>query len=124
PFLNTLVPVLADQFADVFPELKAQQDFVAKVIEEEEIAFLRTIENGLKKLHENIKGKVNENLKRLTFNYLANSEISISRVRESVSEAFDYRLAKELKVATNTSGVIGFSKGQEEDLKFASNDFK
>ncbi|WP_394990405.1 alanine--tRNA ligase [Emticicia sp.] len=50
PFMTKLVPVLAEQFADVFPELKAQQDFIARVIEEEEKSFLRTLELGLKKL--------------------------------------------------------------------------
>ncbi len=50
PFLNKLVPLLADEFADVFPELKAQQDFVQKVILEEERSFLRTLENGLRRL--------------------------------------------------------------------------
>ncbi len=50
PFLYKLVPGLAQQFADVFPELVAQQDFVSRVIEEEEIAFLRTLETGLKRL--------------------------------------------------------------------------
>ena len=29
--------------------MKAQQDFVSKVIQEEEISFLRTLENGLKR---------------------------------------------------------------------------
>ncbi|MBA4849784.1 alanine--tRNA ligase [Emticicia sp. BO119] len=50
PFMNKLVPVLAEQFADVFPELKSQQEFVGKVIEEEEKTFLRTLETGLKRL--------------------------------------------------------------------------
>lgn len=50
PFLTKLVPTLALQFADVFPELNAQRDFVATVIREEEAAFLRTLENGLKLL--------------------------------------------------------------------------
>jgi len=50
PFLYSLVPVLADQLANVFPELKAQQSFVVRVIEEEEIGFLRTLENGLKRI--------------------------------------------------------------------------
>lgn len=50
PFLTKLVPTLAMQFADVFPELNAQRDFVATVIREEEAAFLRTLENGLKLL--------------------------------------------------------------------------
>lgn len=50
PFMTKLVPTLAMQFADVFPELNAQRDFVATVIREEENAFLRTLENGLKLL--------------------------------------------------------------------------
>ena len=50
PFIYELVAILVKQFDDVFPELKAQQDFVAKVIEQEEASFLRTLENGLKKL--------------------------------------------------------------------------
>ena len=50
PFLHTMVPMLADRFADVFPELKAQQDFVSKVILAEEKSFLRTLEGGLKRI--------------------------------------------------------------------------
>ena len=50
PLLHQLLPLLATQFEAVFPELKAQQDFVAKVIKEEEEAFLRTLEKGLKKM--------------------------------------------------------------------------
>ena len=49
PFLNELVAILADQFEDTFPELNAQKEFVAKVIREEEVAFLRTLEKGLKR---------------------------------------------------------------------------
>jgi alanyl-tRNA synthetase len=55
PLLHLLVPVLAEQFATVFPELKAQQDFVAKVILEEETSFLKTLDNGLKRLDTIIK---------------------------------------------------------------------
>ena len=49
PFLCRMVPLLADQFATVFPELKGQQDFVARVVMEEESSFLRTLETGIKK---------------------------------------------------------------------------
>ena len=52
PFLYKLVAVLADQLAHVFPELKSQQDFVAKVVQEEEISFLRTLDIGLSKLEQ------------------------------------------------------------------------
>ncbi len=50
PFFYKLVPVLADQFKDVFTELKSQEEFVTKVILEEEKSFLRTLESGLKRL--------------------------------------------------------------------------
>lgn len=49
PFLQKLIPILAQEFKNVFPELKAQQDFVQKVILEEEKSFLRTLEMGLKR---------------------------------------------------------------------------
>ncbi|TDH24091.1 alanine--tRNA ligase [Segetibacter sp. 3557_3] len=52
PLLQQLVPVLATQFENVFSELKQQQEFVSKVVKEEEEAFLRTLDKGLKKIDE------------------------------------------------------------------------
>ncbi len=52
PLMNLVVPVLAKQFANVFPELHKQVDFVSKVVKEEEEAFLRTLEKGLKRIDE------------------------------------------------------------------------
>ncbi len=49
PLLCDLVPLIANQFATVFPELKAQEDFVANVIREEETSFLRTLAHGIKR---------------------------------------------------------------------------
>ncbi|MEX2235362.1 MAG: alanine--tRNA ligase [Cyclobacteriaceae bacterium] len=50
PFLYHLVPVLGEQLSEAFPELYAQQDFVSKVVFEEESAFLRTLDNGMEHL--------------------------------------------------------------------------
>src|ERR1041385_5332776 len=47
PLLCQLMPLLAHQFENVFPELQKQIDFVSKVVKEEEVAFLRTLEKGL-----------------------------------------------------------------------------
>ena len=41
---------MAHQFRDVFPELEAQKSFVSRVVEEEEASFLRTLENGEKRI--------------------------------------------------------------------------
>ncbi len=49
PFLNELVPLLAQQFEGVFDELFAQQDFVQKVVLEEEVSFLRTLVTGVQR---------------------------------------------------------------------------
>lgn len=47
PFLNQLVPLLAEQFKGVFNELYTQKDFVQKVVFEEEVSFLRTLQKGI-----------------------------------------------------------------------------
>lgn len=56
PLLHQLIPVLAAQFETVFPELHQQVDFVSKVVREEEEAFLRTLEKGLKRIDDIITG--------------------------------------------------------------------
>lgn len=53
--LYKLIPGLALQFESVFPELHLQVDFVAKVIKEEEEAFLKTLEKGLKKMDDIVR---------------------------------------------------------------------
>uniref|UniRef100_UPI0040476FD0 alanine--tRNA ligase n=1 Tax=Algoriphagus sp. TaxID=1872435 RepID=UPI0040476FD0 len=50
PFLHELTPLIASNFGDIFPEVRAQQEFIAKVIQEEEASFLRTLDNGLRML--------------------------------------------------------------------------
>lgn len=49
PLLYQLIPMLSDQFEEVFPELKAQQAFITNNIQKEEEAFLRTLANGLRR---------------------------------------------------------------------------
>jgi len=52
PFLYQLTELMAENFGDVFPEIRQQQEFIAKVIYEEEASFLRTLDNGLKMLEQ------------------------------------------------------------------------
>jgi alanyl-tRNA synthetase len=62
PLLFQLVFVIAKQFENVFPELNQQKDFVTKVIKEEEDAFLRTLEKGLKRFDEFYQSKIQESV--------------------------------------------------------------
>lgn len=49
-FMYKLVPVLIETMGDAYPELIAQQNLVVKVMKEEEEAFLRTLELGIRLL--------------------------------------------------------------------------
>ncbi|MDE6646584.1 MAG: alanine--tRNA ligase [Prevotella sp.] len=51
-FLYKLVPTLVHEMGDAFPELKAQQTLITKVIKEEEDSFLRTLEKGINMLND------------------------------------------------------------------------
>lgn len=48
PFIFNLVNVLSQQMGAFFPEITDQEEFIAKVIKEEEQSFLRTLENGIR----------------------------------------------------------------------------
>jgi len=55
PLLCQLMALLAHQFENVFPELQKQIDFVTKVVKEEEEAFLRTLDKGLKRIEDIVR---------------------------------------------------------------------
>ncbi len=62
PLIHQLIPQLADSFAEVFPELKAQESFIQKVIKEEEEGFLRTLDKGLKRIDQLISSSANNTI--------------------------------------------------------------
>lgn len=49
-FMYKLIPQLIEDMGVAYPELKAQQSLIEKVIKEEEDAFLRTLETGIRLL--------------------------------------------------------------------------
>ncbi len=52
PFIYKLVPILADQLKDAFPELHQQLDYVGRVVHEEENSFLRTLDKGISRINQ------------------------------------------------------------------------
>lgn len=73
PLLHQLTPVIAAQFATVFPELTHQLVFVEKVIKEEEESFLRTLSDGLKRIDDLLYSK--NAIKHRLKNFLLSNEI-------------------------------------------------
>ncbi len=94
PFLNQLVPLLAEQFKGVFDGLYNQKDFVQKVVLEEEVSFLRTLEKGIKLFY----------LRRIPFKE-AKHYIDLAK-KETVFDRDDFvqRALGRLKVLYNTDG--------------------
>ena len=98
PFLYRLVPLLALQLKEVFPELHQQSDYVSRVMLEEEHSFLRTLEKGLKRI-ESIKSINGEQAFELydTFGFPFDLTSLIARERGlTVDEAgFQVEMAKQ-----------------------------
>jgi len=54
PFLHVTTGVVFDIMRQAYPELAASSAFISKVIENEELRFLETLDNGLKLLNETL----------------------------------------------------------------------
>lgn len=55
PFIFKLVPTLVRNMGGAFPELKKQQNLVERVIHEEEVGFLKTLDTGIRLLDQIIR---------------------------------------------------------------------
>ncbi|MEP6465628.1 MAG: alanine--tRNA ligase [Parafilimonas sp.] len=86
PLLFQLVDIIAKQFENVFPELNQQNDFVTKVIKEEEESFLKTLGEGTKIFNDEISTNVFLALKGLK-SYESNE--SYNQLAKTVETAID-----------------------------------
>ena len=62
PFMYKMLPVLVNQMKDVFPEIASQQKLVSMVIKEEEVAFLRTLSQGVKRFEQYLEKNKDQKL--------------------------------------------------------------
>ncbi|HEY5792491.1 MAG TPA: alanine--tRNA ligase-related protein, partial [Chthoniobacterales bacterium] len=54
PFFYKLSPILAEQMGDVFPEIRARQAPIQSVLQQEEEAFNKTIDRGIKMFEQEV----------------------------------------------------------------------
>lgn len=129
PFLNQLVPLLAEQFKGVFDELISQQDFVQKVVLEEEVSFLRTLGKGISKVLEfehakylergydiNDKSSINTNHKN-TIDRLANPIIMSGQFAFELFDTYGFPIDLTQLIAKERDFEVdmeGFYKALEE----------
>ncbi len=111
PFLFELLDILVKQFDGVFPELTGQKDFIAKVIKEEELSFLRTLDNGLKKLDSITSGSAKVIEGEIAFElydtYGFPLDLTALIARENNMEVDEAGFHKEMEVQKNRSKSVG-----------------
>ncbi len=102
PLLYKLIPIIAEQFKHVFPELHQQQDFVARVIQEEESNFLKTLGSGIKLFYDYLSERLNTHAPEIiTFlSKNADGQNQMDFMNKSVS------ILKELKPADEVTDIL------------------
>lgn len=117
PFMYQLLPVLIDTMGEAYPELIAQQELIGKVVKEEEEAFLRTLDTGIKLLDKKIAELKSAGLKMLngadafvlydTYGFpLDLTELILRENNMRVDfEAFDTEMQKQKERARNAAAV-------------------
>ena len=119
PLLAQLVPVLAKQFENVFPELQQQLDFVTRVVKEEEEAFLRTLEKGLKKFDQ-IRINQLELFNKNVVNYVLGENNMDELINKITSEVYYSGPIHKNKQAVDLITNKGTSLNNKDNLDIAA----
>lgn len=116
-FMYQLVPTLIEVMGDAYPELEAQKTLIEKVIQEEENAFLRTLETGIRLLDREITEHKKEGKNELegeiafqlydTFGFPIDLTELILRENDMAIDhaAFDAEMQKQKERARNAAAI-------------------
>ncbi len=138
-FMYKLVPVLVSEMGGAYPELKAQQDLITKVMKQEEDSFLRTLERGINLLSVDMDelkaaGKTElegEKAFRLFDTYgfpLDLTELICGENGFTVdAKGFDEEMAKQKERARNAAAVengdwVNVHEGEQEFVGYDTNE--
>jgi len=116
-FMHLLVDTLIESMGEAYPELPAQADLIKHVIKEEEDAFLRTLETGMKMIDDVIKKAKTSGSKEIngtvaftlydTYGFpLDLTELILKENEMTVNkEQFDAEMSKQKQRARNAAAV-------------------
>ena len=116
-FMHLLVDTLIESMGEAYPELPAQADLIKHVIKEEEDAFLRTLETGMKMIEGVIAKAKGENKTQIdgavaftlydTYGFpLDLTELILKENSMTVNkEQFDTEMAKQKQRARNAAAI-------------------
>jgi alanyl-tRNA synthetase len=124
PFLNQLVPILADQFKNTFDELYIQKDFVQTVVLEEEISFLRTLEKGLQRMDKFIEkiNNINDDRYKSIIGKVHNKQPKILLGTEAFELYDTYGFPIDLtQLISRENGILVDMQGFEAELQKQKN---
>jgi len=115
PFFYKLVAVLADTMGHVFPELRAKRDHIEQVIQREEEAFNKTLDNGLSIFEQRIRVQpdLDEVVKEL------HESSFVDRTRDDLNTMPDaYEAAKRVvkRIRDRARKVLGGPRGSGEGM--------
>ena len=103
PFVYKLLPVLVSEMGEQYPEIKAQEMLVSKVIFEEEASFLRTLALGIKRFE----------------NY-----VEQNKGAKLIDGAFAFELFDTYGFPVDLTNLMAEEKGLEVDMEGFNNNLK
>ena len=103
PFVYKLLPVLVKEMGEQYPEIKAQEMLVSKVIYEEEASFLRTLALGIKRFE----------------NY-----VEQNKGAKLIDGAFAFELFDTYGFPVDLTNLMAEEKGLEVDMEGFNNNLK
>ena len=101
PFICQLVPTLVEQMGHAFPELKAQQTLIEKVIREEENSFLKTLASGIQRFE----------------NYCTKTEDKNLPVSQTIDGTFAFELFDTYGFPIDLTQLLASEKGMTVDME-------
>jgi len=127
PFLCKLADeIIAESFKNVFPELHQQKDFVVKVIREEEVSFLKTLENGIDEINNyvSIASKVRNEILSNSYSSIAELYEKQNDQHKEILKAYFDSIESKLKAYSTSVKTIAETVSETTPIISGSSAFK